>query len=594
MGENSKNPTRESLAQEWIDARKFIDLFKKIVSKQFLIVGGIVSVEPHKNSSLKKKGSKNTKAGKPHFHMVLWFCHEFLNPSIEKLKLLLLQLGTNSQIKKLETNLDVLKTGLYSTKDKGNLDLKKICNFYMQWPANINIWINQEETSFAFNMILKALPKDTAFASYEDYMDFPVARKFTDETLLLHEIFYKMFLKLNLAVRDKMVYRKIEGTQFSWERWMSLEQWIANCFQLHRTVGYLQMLKESAFWISQEGQIRSSGPKFELFPHLLIQLFLVEFKDCLYEFSRGTTQSKQEVAPETSTVCYVNTDFDNCEPPFTLLGLVHMLICLGKNILPEKESLQLIPPKKLNKSQKVSLKQMRQFEDRFCEALSAFGGMYHPTLNRKKNPALFLTGEPSTYKTFLINTLLGKLVGLDHCDIISRHNSRFSFEHLQKEDDLYFMLLMDDFSWENPGMFPGDMINLLDNNPIFIDKKFKTGVAKKLAGSMVFTSNEPLYNENISKTMNNALAKRIHEVPFHPIKETIFNLEDKFIKQIEKEALGFSILSNAFFLSKNSIIKKNLRLPKSFFKTPNGDDKKNILEYAGIHHMKNILDFICY
>jgi hypothetical protein len=54
------------------------------------------------------------------------------------------------------------------------------------------------------------------------------------------------------------------------------------------------------------------------------------------------------------------------------------------------------------------------------------------TQNRKDNPALYLTGEPSTYKTFLARLVLDTVYGFDHIDIISRSRSRFNRSALSK------------------------------------------------------------------------------------------------------------------------------------------------------------------
>ena len=85
--------------------------------------GGVIAVEAHKNSTLKSSRGKNTKAGRPHIHMLLWFCHQFLNPSMEKLQLAIELQGGITRLEKLETWNDVLKTGLYVTKDKDEINM---------------------------------------------------------------------------------------------------------------------------------------------------------------------------------------------------------------------------------------------------------------------------------------------------------------------------------------------------------------------------------------------------------------------------------------------------------------------------------------
>ena len=65
-------PQRATLEEEWQHAKLFIEDFKLFVSKHFMVLGGVIAVEAHKNSTLKSARGKNTKAGLPHFHMILW------------------------------------------------------------------------------------------------------------------------------------------------------------------------------------------------------------------------------------------------------------------------------------------------------------------------------------------------------------------------------------------------------------------------------------------------------------------------------------------------------------------------------------------
>ena len=60
----------ETLEKEWDYCNEFIKDFKRKVSKHYLITGGIIDVEAHKNTLLKSKRGKNRKAGRPHVHIV--------------------------------------------------------------------------------------------------------------------------------------------------------------------------------------------------------------------------------------------------------------------------------------------------------------------------------------------------------------------------------------------------------------------------------------------------------------------------------------------------------------------------------------------
>lgn len=91
-------PQMGTLEEEWEYARRFIENFKSGLSRVYMVIGGVIAVEAHKNSTLKKKTGKKTKAGRPHFHMLLWFANQFLNPSMHKLRLCMGSAGTMSRI----------------------------------------------------------------------------------------------------------------------------------------------------------------------------------------------------------------------------------------------------------------------------------------------------------------------------------------------------------------------------------------------------------------------------------------------------------------------------------------------------------------
>ena len=125
-------PQKATLEEEWKHTKDFIVNFKIYVSKNFMVLGGVIAVEAHKNSTLKSSRGKNTKAGRPHIHMILWFAHQFLNPSMHKLKLTLELQGTISRVKRLKEPTDVFKAGLYVTKDRDDKDLRAVVQKYLK------------------------------------------------------------------------------------------------------------------------------------------------------------------------------------------------------------------------------------------------------------------------------------------------------------------------------------------------------------------------------------------------------------------------------------------------------------------------------
>ena len=118
-------------------------------------------------------------------------------------------------------------------------------------------------------------------------------------------------------------------------------------------------------------------------------------------------------------------------------------------------------------------------------------------MNRKKNPALFLTVNPSTCKTLIILTIFEQVIGLDNVDILSRHENRSNFGVLKKDDDSPYVLLLDHFRWQDAGMYTADFLNLLDGNFVNTENKFEKRTSGSLKGTRAITSNENFQTEAI-------------------------------------------------------------------------------------------------
>ena len=583
------------IKREWTEAGQFIENFKNKISTHHLIVGGVISVEPHKNNDLKSKRGKNTKAGAPHFHMVLWVTHKFLNPDQQKLSQYLLESGTYSKVSYLKTYMDTLKAVLYTTKEKGDTVVTQLAQNFFSWKNSINIWINHNETKSPFENISKTinLQNDCAFISYELYNTFPTTKKFQDQGLLLASIFSKVFAIKGLAVKDGNVYNRIEGTKFSWEKWIPLDSWVAQRFSFDQSSHFLEMLKNHASWIYSEGAQKKTDVPFALFPKLSILNFLVEFKDCVFEFSKGTIFTFDQIAPQTATVCFVDNTFDQCKPPYITLGLLHTLISWGKDISQERKDILQIPDNLLTKSDHGTISYFQDSQNRFTEALQTFGGLFHPTHNRKKNPALYLQGPPSTYKTFLIKTIFDKLVGLDSVEVLDRNSSRFNTANLRKQDEQPYVLIIDDLRWDHLGMHLPDFINLLDGYFVRTEQKYQKPQSGPLKGTIAVTSNDHIGGDtqtsDIAVNDRKALETRLKSVELYPIREVEdFIFTPQFLKTLEDEAVGFSILTNAVYLAKNKFTKNQLQLPKSFFQYDLKDEKTNLYEKAGITHLQEL------
>lgn len=543
-------PKGLSLADEWRQIPIFLEEFKAKLSQQYLCVGGIIAVEPHRNTSLTHPNTgRNTKAGRPHIHMVLWFMHDFLNPSLQKMAFIFDEIGYNSRIKKLLTPLDVVRSCLYATKERQHPALAKICKTYFNWDSNISIWINQKDCQKDLLLLHKKIPQ--AHLSQDLFIQCPSTRKCVDNDIQLAELFSKLFALKGLAVKDQNVYARVPGTRFTWQYHMPLRQWLSDQFDLSLPIHYLLKIKESLGWLLAGGAYKKHDPKLRLLPTISPYIFYVEFQDTLYDFATGQTVPFTAIPPNASTLCSEPYPFHQCQPPFRLIALLFALVSNGRVDTIDEKNITT-----------------------FFETLQTLGGLYHPTLNRKDNPAIYLVGQSNTFKTFLISTILNKLVGQENIDIISRFKGRFNSSILKKDHDQPYILLMDDLRWNELGMSVPDLLNLLDGQYVHTEQKWGTAQGGALKGSIAVTTNYAIgqvgdFTYDSVETLlpyedRKALKNRLKTISFHPLEKPNFHqIPFSFWQDIEQEALGFSILTNALFLA--SKLRQTPLLPQSFF-----------------------------
>lgn len=594
-------PKTLNLRHEWWLAGQRISCFKKYVSQYFFVVGGLVVVEPHKNSTLKKKNGKNTKAGRPHFHMILWVAHPELTYSINGLREFFLQEKILAKMNLLSTNADVVNAATYVVKERGHAGVNFLCQQFLGWENSINIWINQSEVTPVLEKILTCFaPKEQAFITRELFMNFPTAKRRNDKALLLVEIYAKVFTANGWAVRGERIYKRIPETLYSWEYWMELNDWIAQTFKLNMPPAYLEVLKENALWISKLGATKKMAPKFELFPTLKAMLFIIEFKDCIYELKDATKMPLESVCPQTSSLCHVDSLFDDCEPPYTILGLLYTIMNWGREQVEEitqLEELERSAQQNQNgahfKQPQIQIRENHKKSDlRFLEALKAFGGLYHPEANRKKNPALYIVGQPNSYKTTLLYSILEKLVGKHDIQIISTHKSQFNLAHLRKADGSPFVLLFDDHRWEQFGIHHTQLLNLLDGKLVRTEQKYAQGQQGELEGVIAFTSNQNITEAVQDPQLSTAIQSRVKEINVWTPNEKSYKIpeQEDFFQQLEREAIGFSILSNAVYLARRSTFNFKESLPRSFFSPP--QDNRERLAFAGERHLRLVLEHL--
>ena len=478
-------------------------------------------------------------------------------------------------------------------KTKGNdTDLRPIIQKFIGWETSLNIWINQLETTENFELLASRIKP--SFVSKEYFMTFPVTRKHKDNGLILGELFFKMFKSSNLAVRNDTVYKRMEGTKLTWEKSTTLEKWVTDMFKFDAPPTFLQMLKENYTWIIKQGKTSKLAPKLEIFPTLEVQFFKVEFKDCIYDLKTGRVIPFEKAEPEMAFICYIDRKFDECVIPYNFLGLISSFSSLGYDSFELDQMQQSNLEGEKNESYFLSKASHNHITNKVFDALVLFGGFYHPEMNRKNNPVLYLQGPPSTFKTTIILTIFKQLVGEDNIDIISRHKSKFNLASLKKEGNEPYILLMDDFRWDSVGLFIPDSLNLLDGNFVNIEHKFEKRISTPLKGTIVITSNTPLESNQMESHELSALQTRIEEVKFHKSDLSFLQKQDSFFDNLNKEVVGFAILSNAVFLRRYTVQPTDIDIPKSILchYLDRSDYSSEPIAYAGATYIKSILQII--
>lgn len=602
------------MLEEWASMEQFLQDFVQTISKRYLCVAGIIAVEPHRNTEAHSRRGKNTKAGRPHIHAVLWFMHEFLKPDVQYIDFVYSTAGINMKIQRLKKPSDLVASALYTIKEKDQELLMQVCQRTLGWQTNIALLINHLEVEPLFLTLLRQTLNNAQLLRYY-YVTTPSTPQFKDNQIFLAQLFSRLFAQQKLAVKDHYIYRPTQNTRYTWQIYMPLKQWITDQFDLNLPPAYLIKLKEALSWLYNAGAKRKNDVTFDIFPSLNPSLYLIEFRDCLYSFDQANVIQFSQVSSSTVSVCSEPYTFDETPLPYRMLYLLYLLISDGKDtsnafsasrkILKRNDALEkplLSLPKGQPRDIRRQYDQLQGYMQHFFKALETFGGLYHPKSERKKNKVLYLAGPSNSFKTFIIKTILSKLVGIENIDTISRHSSRFNTNSLRKSNDTPYVLFLDDFRWDSIGMVPADFLNLLDGSFVNTEQKFGESSTGPLKGTIAITSNHSIgqgpqgYLSSYSNQDLDALQSRMQQIDFNNLRAPQFNeIPKEFWCEIASESVAFSLLTNAYFLVKSNGIEEQAQLPKSFYQAIENKSLKpcnNLYEKTALFLLKEIMQEI--
>lgn len=541
------------LWQEWAHMPEFTEQLLKALSQNYLIAGGFLAFEPHKNSSLKSKRGKNTRAGRPHIHMCLWFYHTFLTPHIELLSFALQRGNFNIKTKKCNTYQDCVMAGLYTLKERNNAQLLHFSQM-MGLKSNTAVIANNPYTLSLFKDFHRFAKADIYWMELL-LCKTPTIRKHDDRTVMVTELFYKLFIDKGLSVWDGWVYKGRPHTQFTWDKWNTIDWWLNSQWDFSLSPTYLNMLRESYRWIKNSPTEKDTQSR-PILPQLNPSMYYLEFIDGVYACDQGQLIAKDLVAPNTACISYTHQRFNHLKPPvFTLAALLELTVA-GLNSTPSSKH-------ENPKTAKDVFSLMRGMVD--------IGSTMHPHNSSKRAPGFYLWGPSDTFKTSMVEAWLGA-VRPGHLDFVPRQKGAFNLQNLAKDGRVSYLWFADDSRWFDLGVSVGQFINILDRKTMAINPKHQRAFNKELIGSVVITSNESLeslrvdhdfaseQSLEVAQCNKEALGKRLRVIHFRPRFNTggttnltqIWDLSSQQLRQTFKdEALAFMIFCNSTFLKVN-------------------------------------------
>ncbi|HEX8278147.1 MAG TPA: hypothetical protein VF540_05605, partial [Segetibacter sp.] len=315
-------PKQLPLIQQWQELPKKIELLMEDIGNQFTAVGAIISIEMHRSNTKYNKKATSVNAGFPHVHMMLWITHAFLNPTVNNLRLLLLNYQFEICVKIPETLAEVKENLLYTIKEAADADLADFCQEVIQWPANTALWINHGECREVFTQIRQNLMNSqkryqSFFLIGKEPCTIPTTRRMPDTCLLLAELLNKIFIRDRMVLYGDQIYRPIASAKFTWEPYIKLKLWLTGMWAEKNTSPYfLKALKSSADWIYSQAIVNNKNIQFPIFPELIIESDLVEFSDGVYNLRVGALAEPERMSPFLSCTNYIPRPFHRSKPPF--------------------------------------------------------------------------------------------------------------------------------------------------------------------------------------------------------------------------------------------------------------------------------------
>lgn len=520
-----------SIDQEWKDFGKMLESVIVLINQKFLIAGMIVGIEMYS----KNKNRPNSKALRPHAHMIIYTYNCFLNVPIEIIEGQLSRSGFDFKVDHLKSPYDIAKASCYAIKSGKQTILRKACIEYLSIEP-VHLVINSNLTDNPMEDIRIAINSNhipNRVTRPNIFKPTPSVSTFNgDVKMQMAEFLKKMCILNSIGFYNGSIMKRIPPAKFTWVRKAPIESFVEFVARDQLSDIYKQSLYNSAKWIIKEGGFDGSGhPVQTIFPRITVRPNLWEFRNGqVYDCTDGTIINSKIMDPFISCSMYHDCNWDDLPQPSTLIYIVKLLTV------------------DINDAQLL---------------IQTLGGLFHSLDNRKIHRAAWLSGPSNSYKTWFASSFLSNNFNQVLVNVINQNKTEFQYGRLRGLTE--GILVLDEFRSENFKR-PAQLLGIADGTPMAIDDKYLKDQITEFKGHPFITSNESIQNTLYNQSDKAALSNRFTNTTFYVHNIQQFKEIEKLI-DIDPELMKLQWVSFAMYCNSQYLLKRyktHSQLPSSW------------------------------
>ena len=507
---------KETIEDEWLAFQDLLLNVFTVLRAKFLIAGIIASIEMYG----KNTDRKNSKALRPHAHMVIYTYNNFFGFPKHEVEMLFSELGFDYKMDFLKTPKDIAKASCYTIKSAKQTILKNVCyHFYGTKPTHvlINNYLDNNPVTLFSTMLLR---NDIDHAIYEPEPQgnytIPSVNFFKGDTRLqIAEYISKVCKQQNVAFYRNNVLVKLLPAKHSWAVDGEAGDFLRGMIHDQMPACYRANMYKHANWILNH---HDKNPVQLIFPKLVLKPNLWEFLDNrVYNFTTGNWLEKP-LDPFVS--CSKFHPFHWEELPD-----VDQILAFLSIIVPDDQE-----------------------RHNFIVGL---GGLFHPLEQRKQQPCTWVMGKTRTYKSAVILHFLNQCFNQLLIVKLSHNQTQFRYGPLEGVDE--GILLIEGFRGENFRDLP-TLLNILDGIPTSVKEKYRKPRIIQAIGHTVITSNQSIRDTGYPSHDQKALSTRLTEPQF---KEPPLNLVGRTMEMFDgidsNQWISFGLYANSLYLNQRGM-----------------------------------------